>query len=220
MFVAAGRLGWLGVIVIASSCATASSGGDDDDQPTVDAAATPDSPIFVAVDARSEPDAPPVIVYDATPQAVYDAAPGSPDASPPINADAPTGGVCTANQAITCGQTINGSLLTADNSVSGHSCSTLDTTLADDIYSFTAPGGTVSLNLNVIDDDIIFGDDFDLYVHQGVCDPAQCITHGESLGDESFSFSSVTNQLYYFVVEEYTQGLLTSMDYSLQVTCP
>jgi hypothetical protein len=206
---AARYLGWLAAAIIATGCATASQ-ADDDDQPTVDAAATADGPVVTPDATPGQPDAAPI---------VYDATPGTPDATPVINADAPPGGVCTANQSITCGQTINGNLTNADDSVSGHACSTTDA-LRDDIYSFTAPGGTVNINLNVIEDEIIFGDDFDVYVHQVVCDPAQCLTHGESIGDESISFNSTTNQLYYIIVEEYAQGLLTAMDYSLQVTCP
>jgi hypothetical protein len=130
-------------------------------------------------------------------------------------------GVCVAQGPLTCGIAQTGSLLSAANSVSGHSCSALDTTGADAIYSFVAPAsGSVTATLNVIDDDPLFGDDFDLYVLTGVCDPLACLTHGQATGDESVTFSVVAGQTYFLVAEAFAFGLLTSGDYALSVSCP
>lgn len=210
--------------LVAASCATAGPGeaddGDDDDDVVADVDASPRTPDA----APGQPDAPVVPAIDAAPDTPdapvvppIDAAPGTPDAAPMIDASP---GTCTANFSIACGGSVAHSLLGADDSISGYSCGSLDTTLEDNIYSFVAPtSGTVNINLDVAVDDL-FGDDMDLYVLGGVCGPASCITSGTAVGDENVSFTATAGTTYYFVVELYSLGFATFEDYTLTVGCP
>lgn len=203
-------------LVACLGCATAAPSDDDDGPSGADAAAgAPDARPGIPDAAPGFPDARPLDTPDATPTGTPDATPtGAPDAMTP-----PTG-VCTAQATLACGDTASDSLLTATNSVSGHACTAIDTTLEDRIYSFVAPTtGSVTLTLDVTIDDA-FGDDMDLYVLDGTCNPTACLAHSALTGDDSVTFTATAGRTYFVVVELYAGGVFTFLEYTLTASCP
>lgn len=203
-------------LVACLGCATAAPSDDDDGPSGADAATgAPDARPGTPDAAAGFPDARTLDPPDATPT-------GTPDATPTSTPDAmtPPTGVCTAELSLACGETKSDSLLTAVNSVSGHACTSIDTTLEDRIFTFVAPTtGSVTLTLDIAIDDA-FGDDMDLYVLDGTCDPTACLAHSALTGDDSVTFTATAGRTYFVVVELYATGLLTFLEYSLAASCP
>lgn len=183
--------------VALAACATAgSSEADGDGDSSADASPNP-----VAPDAAPAVDAPVAIdaAVDAPPQQQVD---------------------CTEDVSIACGELVEHSLFFADESVSGYSCETVATDGVENIYKFVpATTGTVTLDLDVLEDEPIIGDDFDLYVLEDVCGVASCATQSAVLGDESLTFTATGGTTYYIVVEAFAAGLLTLGNYDLTVSC-
>jgi len=183
--------------VLLAACATGAGSGEDDGNSAV-------------------PDASPDVRPDAAPP--IDAAPPVVDAAP---VDAPPSAVdCTPDTTIACGQLLEHSLFFADGTMTGYSCEVEDTTGVENIYEFVpATSGTVTITLDVLEDEPIIGDDFDLYVLEDVCGLSSCATQSAALGDETLSFTATGGTTYYIVVEAFAAGLLTLGNYDLSVAC-
>ncbi|MFH2010802.1 MAG: DUF4215 domain-containing protein [bacterium] len=130
-------------------------------------------------------------------------------------------GQCTADYTLTCGVGVSGALLMAPDDITGYSCGTAAAALGDHVYSFVAGAtGLANASLNVIEEDPVLGDDIDLYVLEGACVPSQCIAAGNTWGDELFTFPVTAGMTYYVVVETVYWGLISQLDYDLNVNCP
>ncbi len=193
------RSRFLVVALTLGACATADpaglDGGGGQDQP----------------DARPIPDAAPFA--DAKP--FPDAMPGAPDAAPQ-----PT--TCTEDTTIQCGAVAAHALFFADSSIGNYACQTVpNTTNRENVYKFTrTTAGMTTINLDVVDDNALFGDDFDLYLLHPMCATNNCVGTAETAGDDSLTFMAEANTPYFIVVEAFAIGVFTTLDYNLSITCP
>jgi hypothetical protein len=144
-----------------------------------------------------------------------DAAPGTPDAAPQATS-------CIEDTTIACGDLAEHTLLFADSSVGNYPCEEAPTNSVENVYRFTrATTGMVSVNLDVLADTPVIGDDFDLYVLSPACETSGCMAQSAQVGDDQVTFMAEAGQTYYFVVEQFQPGLLSLFpDYDLKIDCP
>jgi cysteine-rich repeat protein len=127
---------------------------------------------------------------------------------------------CSAGAALACGGSDGGNLFLASNHAEYYSCGTEDATGGDKIFSFTPSSSGVATVFLDVDQDGFLGDNLDLYVLEGACNPTLCVSAGEANGDDTVNFNVSAGLTYFLVVELEALGFPPSGAYAINLTCP
>jgi hypothetical protein len=66
----------------------------------------------------------------------------------------------------------------------------------------------------------LFGDDIDVYIMEGACNPGLCFAKGEDNGDDTVNFQVTAGVTYYVAVERDRVGFPPLGNFTVTVTCP
>ncbi len=138
-----------------------------------------------------------------------------PDAAPDVPQDDGAAGSCSAGYTIGCGDVVDGEtgLVSTWGDMNLYSCTNAYADNADEhVYGFqVSANAAVTVTLTPL-----AGDDLNIWLLQGACDPDSCIDYSHDGDPEVVTFNASSGLDYYIVVDGWS---FHTGPYTLQVEC-